>query len=198
MELSLQEPEINSLRSRPGTLYTDKVYPPDQVSLKGEEMYVRGWENIVWNRLSVMLKGDDPIFRGMVSPNDIKQGMLGDCYYLAALAALAERPTRIYNLFLVTETNAQKWYACKILYKGKWKTILLDDFIPVHKQKPDFPAFSRDIATGMWVSLLEKAWAKMYSSFKRIAAGYAEEGLHDLTGAHVQAIRIQSEDFDKE
>lgn len=93
------------------------------------------------------------------------------------------------------ETNPQKWYACKILYKGKWKTIFLDEFIPVLGRQP---AFSRDILTGMWVSLLEKAWAKLYSSYKRISAGYAEEGLHDLTGAHVQAIRIKAEDFDKE
>ena len=29
------------------------------------------------------------IFIGKPSPNDIKQGYLGDCYYLAGLAALA-------------------------------------------------------------------------------------------------------------
>lgn len=46
--------------------------------------------------------------------------------------------------------------------------------------------------------LLEKAWAKLYSSYKRIEAGYPEEGLHDLTGAHMQAYRLKSADFDKE
>ena len=29
------------------------------------------------------------------------QGFLGDCYFLAGLAAIAERPDRIYNIFLL-------------------------------------------------------------------------------------------------
>lgn len=40
------------------------------------------------------------IFKGKISPQSIKQGFLGDCYFLAGIAALAERPDRIFNLFL--------------------------------------------------------------------------------------------------
>ena len=45
--------------------------------------------------------------------------------------------------------------------------------------------------------MLEKAWAKLYASYKRIEAGYPEEGLHDLTGAHIRAIRFKK-DFNKQ
>lgn len=69
---------------------------------------------------------------------DIKQGQLGDCYFLAGLAALAERPDRIFNLFLLKEMNSARYYSVKMLYKGKWMTIDMDEHIPCLYGKPAF------------------------------------------------------------
>lgn len=44
---------------------------------------------------------DAKIVVGKIEPNDIKQGLLGDCYFLAGLSALAEVPERIRELFLL-------------------------------------------------------------------------------------------------
>lgn len=79
------------------------------------------------------------------------------------------------------------------MYKGKWKEIYVDDMVPCFGQKS---AFSQSIKNEMWVELVEKCWAKLYSSYKRIDAGYPEEGLHDLTGAHIKALRLQNEQID--
>ena len=46
-----------------------------------------------------------------VSPNDIKQGELGDCYFLSSVSVIAENPERIKKMFLVTEPNDQCVYA---------------------------------------------------------------------------------------
>ena len=104
------------------------------------------------------------IFSGRPSPRDIKQGYLGNCYFLAGLAALAERPDRIFNLFLLQEKNELNYYSVKMLYKGKWMTIDMDEYIPFMHGKP---AFSKSVDDSLWVIILEKAWSKMYTSYKR-------------------------------
>lgn len=78
------------------------------------------------------------IFNDRVEPGDIKQGYLGDCYFLAGLAALAERPDRIFSLFLLKETNQVRYFSVKMLYKGKWMTIDMDENIPCLYNKPAF------------------------------------------------------------
>jgi calpain-15 len=87
------------------------------------------------------------------------------------LAALAERPDRIYNLFILKEKNELNYYSVKMLYKGKWMTIDMDEYVPFLYNAP---AFTKSVENEIWVVLLEKAWAKMYTSYKRIEAGYPE------------------------
>lgn len=91
------------------------------------------------------------IFNDKVEPNDIKQGLLGDCYFLAGLAALAERPDRIFNLFLLREINNVRYFSVKLLYKGKWMTIDMDEYIPFFNGQP---AFSQAVGNQLWVTIL--------------------------------------------
>ena len=57
----------------------------------------------------------------------------------------------------------------KILYQGKWVAIDIDDYIPFLGNSP---AFSKTADKELWVAILEKAWAKLYTNYKRIEAGY--------------------------
>lgn len=91
------------------------------------------------------------LFNGKIGPNDIQQGKLGDCYFLAGLAALVERPDRISNLFLTRELNQQRYFSVKMLYKGKWMTVCMDEYIPWYN---NMPAFSRANQGELWVILL--------------------------------------------
>jgi len=45
------------------------------------------------------------IFVGKIEPNDIKQGSLGDCYFLSSLSAMAEKPNLISRLFKTNTVN---------------------------------------------------------------------------------------------
>jgi calpain-15 len=49
--------------------------------------------------------GEPALFKGGIDPNDIKQGMLGDCYFVAALATLAEWPDRVKKIFVSEQAN---------------------------------------------------------------------------------------------
>jgi calpain-15 len=78
-----------------------------------------------------------------------------------------------------------------MLYKGKWMTIDIDEMIPFRNK---VPIFSKPKNNELWVILLEKAWAKLYSSYKRIVSGHALETLHDLTGAPINYVTFKKAD----
>ena len=59
------------------------------------------------------------VFEGDIEPNDIKQGSLGDCYFLSSLSVISERPNRISNLFVTKEVNNEGIYAINITKNGE-------------------------------------------------------------------------------
>jgi hypothetical protein len=96
-----------------GELWTDKSFPATMDSIKGNATDLSPMPNIEnicdgWKR-ATDFKGtneDVPVlFLDGISPNDVAQGSLGDCYYLAALATLAEWPHRIKKVFLSENTD---------------------------------------------------------------------------------------------
>lgn len=91
------------------------------------------------------------MFVGKPQPQEIRQGYLGDCYFLAGLAALSQRPDRIYNLFLLKDVNELNYYSVKMLYRGKWMTIEMDEYIPFMYNDP---AFTKSVDKEFWVVML--------------------------------------------
>jgi calpain-15 len=105
---------------------------------------------------------------------------------------LAEYPKRIKRLFVQDKQNNYGVYAVKICKNGEWKEVVIDDYIPCHNGKP---CFSKANGNELWVLLLEKAWAKLHGSYERIEAGFAENVLHDLTGAPTEVIETDDQNL---
>lgn len=92
-------------------------------------------------------EGDSPIghmslFEGSISPNDVGQGQLGDCWLMSAIASLAEHPGALQKLFVDKQYQIRGKYNVRIYdsIEKKWIVISVDDYFPcsVGTDKPIF------------------------------------------------------------
>ena len=134
---------------------------------------------IQWRRAVDFFAGDFKIF-DTIEPNDIKQGKLGDCWFMCALASLAERPELVERLFITKEKSEHGFYQVRFCKSGEWVRVTVDDYFPCFPK--DTPIFSRSHGNELWVLILEKAYAKLHGSYALLRGGWAAEGMMDLTG----------------
>ena len=165
--------------------YIDNDFPASRISLyrKATSEKSKTWKKFVWRRASeFMTEGAIKVFEGGITPDDIRQGALGDAYFLCALTILAEKPSRIERLFVTRESNDAGAYAVELCVHGQKQMIVIDDYFPCTSLTGG-PCFSKANGSELWVMILEKAWAKVYGSYERIERGTSNGALRDLTGA---------------
>lgn len=144
-------------------------------------------------------------FARRMSSADIRQGSVGDCWFLSALAVVAERDDLLdsivgFSLRFASIMETFGSYFIRLFLGGRWRAIVVDDALPVKPKKDDeySPAFSRAANNQTWVSIVEKAYAKAHGSYAAISGGFVAEGLHDLTGNATEMISFQNASFDSE
>jgi len=118
-----------------------------------------------------------------IDVNDIAQGILGNCYFLASLSGLAEEPQRVKPIIQKSEINKNGKYGVRFYVRGVPTVITVDDRFPCFNYSPYEPLFSKPKGKELWAILIEKAWAKLFKSYSNIEAGTVEEALGHLTGA---------------
>ena len=111
------------------------------------------------------------------------QGALGNCWLISAVAALAQFPDSLKQLFGQREAALDDRYTIQLCKDGLWSDFTVDEYLPldVHKKGLLYTRCSK--GGEIWCCLLEKAMAKMHGSYHALKAGYAHEALMDLTGA---------------
>ena len=176
-------------------LFVDKEFPPHNSSLVGRPVqkdYNGKWDSIDWSKAQDIFKGDYELFRG-IDPTDIRQGALGNCYFLCALASLAEYPDLVRRLFDYDNLTPNGIQSVWLNINGVWQRFILDEYFPtVDRRNGPELAFSKTDDKELWVLLLEKAYAKAYGSYWEIVGGDPVHALRDLTGAPYKRI----EDYD--
>ncbi|CAI2386063.1 unnamed protein product [Moneuplotes crassus] len=168
----------------------DGDFPPQPSSLysitntKLSKLELEVWKSYVWKRPHEIFDGPFHLFSEGIDPCDIKQGILGNCYFLSALSALAEFPAEIKKIFQDKEVSKNGIYKINFKLGGENRTVLIDDYIPFDPKK-NKPAFSQSKGNELWVMLLEKAWAKVNGNYEKSIKGFVSEAFRALTGAPV-------------
>lgn len=122
-----------------------------------------------------------------VRPAAVRQGILGDCWFLASVAALAEWPDRVKALFTNEKYSNEGVFEVKLFARSdKQVKITVDDMLPV---KEDYktttynaqgtavkqgyePADTKESPNGAWwMPILEKAYAKMNVNYGNLNGG---------------------------
>ncbi|KAI1060441.1 hypothetical protein LB506_007191 [Fusarium annulatum] len=159
--------------------------------------------------------------------NDVRQGRDGDCWLMAALCTLSEKPGLIERLCVAHDQDVGV-YGFVFYRDGAWISEIVDDFLYLIKPDYDEGYFDRILFDDVervdpdeayrrifqsnssalyfaqcqhpqetWLPLLEKCYAKAHGDYGAIEGGFGGEGIEDLTGG-VTSELLTTDILDKE
>ena len=111
--------------------------------------------------------------------DDIRQGQIGDCYFMASLSAVAKANPGFLSKSI--RLNADGTYPVRFFKKGKPVYVRVDNDFP---QKNGRPIYGSSSDSGeLWVAVMEKAYAKLNNGYEKIGkGGWPENALQTITG----------------
>ena len=175
--------------------FVDPDRPPGPWWLEGAGRDRTPKQPSTWARLTDLPGGQAPVVFDGVEASDIRQGALGDCWLLSSLACLAEFPSLVRCLLVDEGTDPLAGRFTVRLFEpytdgaarragapGVWHEVVVDDWVPVFEWSGR-PCFAKAFGNEMWVSLLEKAAAKLAGGYHMIGCGgETKVALETLTG----------------
>ncbi len=132
------------------------------------------------------------LFKDNIEPSDVIQGTIGNCYLVSIFAALAERPELIQKIFKTRSINPDGFYEIYYYYKGRKYIMFIDDIFPTFDKNLGSKKllFAEPNEEEIWVSILEKAYAKFEGGYKNIIGGLIYPELEFFTGCKTEELDI--------
>nr|XP_045367559.1 calpain-10 [Camelus bactrianus] len=125
------------------------------------------------------------LFADNPQEGQVKQGLLGDCWFLCACAALQKSQHLRDQVFPPgqpswLERTYRGSFTCRVWQFGHWVEVTIDDRLPCLAGRLCFSRCQREDV--FWLPLLEKVYAKVHGSYEHLWAGQVADALVDLTG----------------
>jgi len=146
-----------------------------------------------------------------VDPNDVAQGQLGDCYLLAALAAVAKTDPGVIRQMVRDNGNGTYTVTFHLPRLGlsflgrEVRQVVVTPDVPVQSEGSLEPRYAqvgdrttegegpgRKEVAELWVLLVEKAWAQVKGSYGAIEGGHPGQAMEAITGQASDSFRTDS------
>ncbi|XP_059962896.1 calpain-10 isoform X1 [Mesoplodon densirostris] len=167
-------------------LFRDAAFPASDSSLFSSfsTPLAQFREEITWRRPQEIC-ATPQLFADRAQEGQVKQGLLGDCWFLCACAALQKSQHLLDQVF---PPGQPSWldqtyrgsFTCRVWQFGRWVEVTIDDRLPCLAGRLCFSRCQREDV--FWLPLLEKVYAKVYGSYEHLWAGQVADALVDLTG----------------
>ena len=158
---------------RTGQLHEDPHFPPPP-----GETWLRPTESTLGASVSLFA---DSVARENGASISLGSARLGDSWLLGALATVASRPSLLHQLFLSVRGCHCGVYTVQLFIGDSWTPVTVDDRLPCDAS--GVPLYARSAHPGeLWVSLMEKAYAKLLGGYAALRIGHLPTALRALTG----------------
>jgi hypothetical protein len=145
------------------------------------------------------------LFQGGISINDVNQGAVGDCYFMATLGALAvDKPTTIQNMFI---DNGDGTFTVRFMKNGVADYVTVDRYLPTYANGTAIYAgwnggANTETNNELWVALAEKAYAQVNesgwigrdntNSYSGLNGGWMDTVMNQITGLGTSSKYVSS------
>ena len=156
---------------------------------------------------------------GGAGANDVRQGALGDCWFIGALSVIVTRDELLtggsagmqYDADMIIDKEIaaslsmgvyppifhrfrlRGIYVLRFFKNFSWIYVVVDDRLPVNAETKK-PVFGSCVEPReLWVPLIEKAYAKLHGCYGQLVSGYIDEGIFEMTALQPEKILIRDE-----
>ena len=125
----------------------------------------------------------------------LHRGLLNDKFFIGAMLMLFKKNEEFFtNLVLdyehVNENLQAGFCGFQFFMNGEWKEVTVDTKFPSHQKGEYSLTQSKNQKGPFWVSLFEKAYAKMFGSYRVLNNTLLKDFLVDFTGGWSKMIRV--------